>query len=61
MEFLLYVMYVYVALFYFVILCRISRKFKKAYPELYKSIKCKLYTFFFFYELFIVYRVYTYI
>lgn len=61
MEYLLFGMYVYVALLYFIILFRVSVQFKKAYPELYKSIRCKLYTFFFFYESFIVYRVYTYI
>ena len=61
MEKLLCGLYIYVAVFCLVILASISVQFKKAYPELYQSIRCKYYTFFFFYEAFIVYRIYTYI
>lgn len=61
MEKLLLGLYIYIAVFYLVILIRISNLFKRAYPELYKVVKCKFYTFIFFYEAFIMYRFYTYI
>ena len=52
--------YVLIAVVYMIVLSRIIMEFKSAYPELFMSIRFRLFAFFFIYQTFIVFRAWNY-
>lgn len=57
---ILFTLYMGLAIVYFVVISRIINQFKEAYPDIFLEMRNKLFCFFFIYQTFIVYRAWNY-